>query len=987
MDKEGKARVRRAANKPAEPRADLPKPAVESIDPATPATASTKGRGKGAGKDDTLSRPRTGVNAAETGVDAESNRPSSRADDNASNWAAQANTRSGTRSQAPGALPALNAAREFCRVPADLALLSTVPTTLPDTPKESGGLFALLPSSARRALTLGLTAREPNFHVFVSADSEIPLEDELVRFAERVFANRPPPQDIVYVHDFARPEAPRPLSLPAGRGVVLVEGMRALIQQLKEEIPGLAEQASVKRAQGELGKKLEERNRELISGLELTAKTLGFGIRSVPGGIQTFPILHGKPLTAEQFSVLDESTKRALTDAEQKLTTEVEKAATLVRAAGSEFENKRGEAFGRAAEALIAKHVAALAAEFQNDGAEVTQYLEEVAQALANDWEDLIDVPRGDRKSRPDEDDEEASGGETDPEHARDLERFRVNLLVARDPASPPPVVYETNPTFPNLFGYLERRARFGALLTDFTRIRAGSIHLASGGVLIVRGKDLLTDPMIWERMKRVLRERHLGPEDPLGPLGLYATTLRPKHVPVSLRVVLVGPEDMFAALLNADPDFAALFRVKVEVPSSVRRTPEALVNLDALLAALGRERQWGRFTREARAKMLDLATRLSGDRERLSLHLGPLEETAAFASALAAARAFDDKSPDERPTDSGEGSDSHLGDGSSPSLRRPFRASSSPPDAETVTAEEIELAWRERRERTGSAERQFRELIVRGELSLDTEGARVGVINGLSVLSTGDVEFGQPVRITAVVALGREGVVDVEREAQLSGAIHTKGVQILRGYLGKVFGQERPLSLRAQLAFEQSYGEIDGDSASAAELFALVSALADVGIDQGIAVTGSMNQLGAIQAVGGVCAKIEGFFEVCAARGLTGSQGVVLPRANLQHLVLREDVAAAIEAGKFHLYGIESVTQGIEILTGVPAGERDSNGRFPASSVFGRVERRIIEIAERLREAETAQRAVPAALESSADVSAADLGGTDDADFARLLP
>jgi predicted ATP-dependent protease len=252
-----------------------------------------------------------------------------------------------------------------------------------------------------------------------------------------------------------------------------------------------------------------------------------------------------------------------------------------------------------------------------------------------------------------------------------------------------------------------------------------------------------------------------------------------------------------------------------------------------------------------------------------------------------------------------------------------------------------------------GSAERHIREITLRGEVALDTTGARVGVVNGLSVFSAGDVEFGQPMRITAVVGIGREGIIDVEREAQLGGAIHTKGVHILRGYLTRMFGQERPLSLRAQLAFEQSYGEVEGDSASSSELFAVLSALSDLGVDQGIAVTGSVNQLGEMQAIGGVCAKIEGFFDLCAGRGLTGTQGVLMPRTNLPHLILRDDVVRAIEEGKFHLYVVDNAAQGIEILTGAPAGERDGSGRFPAGSVFGRVERRIIEIAERLREAE----------------------------------
>jgi predicted ATP-dependent protease len=313
-----------------------------------------------------------------------------------------------------------------------------------------------------------------------------------------------------------------------------------------------------------------------------------------------------------------------------------------------------------------------------------------------------------------------------------------------------------------------------------------------------------------------------------------------------------------------------------------------------------------------------------------------------AFASALAAARAT--REPPEPPSSA---------DGDAEVPVRPFRASIAPPSLSVVGADEIRAAWLERRDRAGSAERHIREITLRGEVALETGGTRVGVVNGLSVLSAGDVEFGQPMRITAVVGIGREGLVDVEREAQLGGSIHTKGVAILRGYLTRMFGQERPLSLRAQLAFEQSYGEIDGDSASSTELFAVLSALADVGIDQGIAVTGSVNQLGEMQAIGGVCAKIEGFFDLCRARGLDGAQGVLIPRSNIPHLVLRDDVVEAIARGEFHLYAIDRVEQGIEVLTGLPAGQRDASGRFPAASVFGRVERRIIEIAEKLRQAE----------------------------------
>jgi predicted ATP-dependent protease len=820
--------------------------------------------------------------------------------------------------------------REAFGVPPQKVTVRTDPGILPEKPAETRGLFGLVSPIARRALDLGLSSREPSFHVFVAAEPEVMVEDEIVRHAERFARTKERPPDIVYVHDFERPEAPRPLVLQAGVGEVLVEAMDALIDRLKDEIPSAVTGDAMQKAQATLARELEAKSKAVLQQLETTAKNLGFGVRPIQGGVQTFPILHGKPLSPEQFDVLDESTKRALNDAETHLATEVEKAAELVREQSARFEAVRNEALSRAAHAVIEVTMQTLHDGFAEYGEPIQGYLQRVQKALMDDWEDFV-VEHGE--------DEEGDAPDHDPEHATRLNRFRVNLFVAHEGKEHAPVIYETNPTYPNLFGHLERRARYGALLTDFTRVRAGSLQRASGGVLIVRAADLLQDPIIWERMKRVLRERQIGAEDPLGPLGLYATTLRPVPVQIFVRVVLVGPMQLYGALLEQDPDFAALFRVKVEIEPTIPRSLENLVLMDSFLMAKAEQREWGRFDRAARARLLDLATRLAEHQDRLALIMSPLEETAAFAAALAAGRAIEEL----------EGTPSIQSDRGT----FPLSASRPPPDGTMVSATDVEQAWRERRERMGAAERHVREITLRGEVALDTSGTRVGVVNGLSVYSAGDVEFGQPMRITAVVALGREGIIDVEREAQLGGSIHTKGVAILRGYLGRLFGQERPLSLRAQIAFEQSYGEIDGDSASSSELFAVLSALAEVPIDQGIAVTGSVNQLGEMQTIGGVCAKIEGFFDLCLARGLSGNQGVLIPRANTPHLVLREDVALAIQEGKFHLYSVDSVHDGIEILTGLAAGERDSAGRFPAASVFGRVERRLIEIAERLREAE----------------------------------
>src|SRR5579859_656271 len=498
-----------------------------------------------------------------------------------------------------------SATRDRYRVPADAVTVRTDPKSLPEVPRESGGLFELVTPIARRALELGLAAREPNFHVFVAAEPEVMIEDDIVRYAERYAKARPTPNDIVYVHDFDHPEAPRALALPAGDGPKLVAAMGGLIDRLRAEIPAIAEADEIKKAQAKLAAELEARGKAVLTDLESRAKTLGFGVKAVQGGVQTFPVLHGKPVSAEQFAALDETTRRALADAEQRLTHEVEKAATLVREHGEHFERARDAAFTEAAEQVIGHAVDELAQEFASHGEALAAYVARVRKALIDDWEDLVDVESHEEEANHDE---AKDAPDHDPELATRLNRFKVNLLVSHDPGTPAPVVYDSNPTYPSLFGYLERRARYGALLTDFTRIRAGSLHKASGGVLVVRAADLLADPIIWERVKRVLREQRIGAEDPLGPLGLYATSLRPVPVPIRVRVVLVGSPALYASLLEADPDFATLFRVKVEVDPIIGRTRESLVALDAYLMAMAQERAWGRFDREARAELLDLA-------------------------------------------------------------------------------------------------------------------------------------------------------------------------------------------------------------------------------------------------------------------------------------------------------------------------------------------------------------------------------------------
>jgi predicted ATP-dependent protease len=888
------------------------------------------------------------------------------------------------------------------RVDASKTTVRHDPSQLAEEPEGAGedpDLFRLMPRAVRRAFDLGLLTADPWFHVFVEAADDVDILPSVVARARMRLADRPLPDDVAYVHDFDHPSAPRPILLPPGGAPILARTVVELLDAVRARLPQLDGDREVKATRAQLSKELKDRQKSAISELEGLAKGLGFGVKTVGGGVQTFPILHGKPVSAEQFEILDEGTKRALTEAEEKLSQAIEETADRVRASTRDLEERSRAVEEKAVRALVEAEAGPFLDRFV-EIPEARAWLERVCAELVASVDDLL-ASQG-PKTKGEREEDEAR----DPEIPTRLARFQVNVFVTNglpieeeeppgeeprpeslrasrgEPAPTPttPVIHEDNPTFANLFGFLERRVHLGALVSDFTRIRAGALHRASGGVLVLRMRDLLGDALAWDRLKRVLRARGVGHEDPIGPMGLYATTLRPRPCPIATKVIIVGNHDLYAQLLEADPDFASLFRVKVEIPTHVERNADSIAALDAHLVRIANGRGWGPLDRGARARALDYACRLVDDRRKLALFLQPVEEAMAFATVIAHERAFEERRRPSTPP--------ALIDAPPPSIPPPSkRRSLAPPpmpserpeamDEEEVPlpivcARDLDEAWQERRDRTAGTERDLRDMVVTGEVLVATEGYRVGVVNGLSVLSAGDVQFGHPMRITAVVSVGAEGVVDVEREASLGGNVHTKGVAILRGFLSGMFGQERPVALRAQIAFEQSYGEVEGDSASSSELYAILSAISDVPIDQGIAVTGSVNQLGEIQAIGGVAAKVEGFFDLCAARGLTGRQGVMIPVSCVQHVILRDDVSAAIADGKFHLFAVDSVSQGIEVLSGIPAGQRDAAGRFPAESVFGRVERRLIEIAERMRRSDMGPSDLAAATEAIVEAETA---------------
>jgi lon-related putative ATP-dependent protease len=493
---------------------------------------------------------------------------------------------------------------------------------------------------------------------------------------------------------------------------------------------------------------------------------------------------------------------------------------------------------------------------------------------------------------------------------ARDADRFRrywVNLLVDHGESRGAPVVYEDHPAFQNLVGRIEYIAQLGALITDFNLIKSGALHRANGGYLVLDARRVLFQPFAWEELKRVLRAREIRIESLAQTLSLISTvTLEPEPIPLQVKVVLVGDRLLYYLLCALDPDFGELFKVPVDFADDAGRTPETTLQFARLLTTVVTRDGLRPLTRDGVARMIEQASRLVDDATKISVQLRTIGDLLREADYFAAQNCHG-----------------------------------------TITRIDVQQAIDAQIHRADRVRERIHEEIRRGTILIDTDIAEVGQVNGLVVSTLGNFTFGRPIRITAGIRLGRGEVVDIEREVAFGGPIHAKGVLILAGFLGARFAADRPLTLHASLVFEQSYGPVEGDSASAAELYALLSALAEVPIRQSFAVTGSVNQRGQVQAIGGVNQKIEGFFDVCRARGLTGEQGVLIPKANVEHLMLREDVVEAARQGQFRIYPVETIDQGIEILTGTPAGERGPEGRFPDGSINQLVEARLAAMAE----------------------------------------
>ncbi|MGF1507257.1 MAG: AAA family ATPase [Anaerolineae bacterium] len=740
------------------------------------------------------------------------------------------------------------------------------------------------------------------YNVFVMGSSGIGRRNLVERFFNEAAAERAVPQDLCYVNNFDASHQPHLIELPPGKGSELRADMEELVEQLQAALSGVFESEEYQARRQEIEQEVNEEQEDALETIRDKANEQGMAMVRTPGGLVFAPVKEGQVMSPEEFQTLEQDEKERLQEIINGLQKDLQQVVQQRPRLQRELQERVKD---------LNKEMANIA---------ISGLFDEMREQYA-DFEDVLDflnavekdVLDNLRRIMPGNDNNQQGGSlpgflrraSAQQEEAL-FQRYEVNVIVDHSESEHAPVVYENNPTYNNLLGRVEFAARMGALTTNFTMIKAGAMHRANGGYLILDARALLMQPYAYEGLKRALRSGELRIESPGQMAGVISTqSLEPEPTPLNLKIALIGERILYYQLKALDPDFGELFKEVADFEETLERSEENQVAFAHTLANLIREHDLRPFDRTAVARVIERGARLVSDAERVTINM------------LA------------------------IGD-----LMREANYYAEEAGSAVVSGEHVQQAIEAQIFRVDRARERTQEAIERDLVLIDTEGEVIGQVNGLSVLQLGDFAFGRPSRITASIRLGSGEVVDIEREVELSGPLHAKGVLILSGFLGERYATDHPLSLSASLVFEQSYGGVDGDSASSAELYALLSAIAQAPIKQAFAVTGSVNQNGQVQAIGGVNEKIEGFFDICRTRGVTGEQGVLIPVSNVQNLMLRQDVIDAVEAGDFHIYPVRTIDEGIELLTGVPAGEKDEDGNYPADTINGRVKARLAEMA-----------------------------------------
>ncbi|MBM4447663.1 MAG: hypothetical protein FJ015_00310 [Chloroflexi bacterium] len=760
---------------------------------------------------------------------------------------------------------------------------------------------------AIRAIEFGLSMDREGYNIYVAGLTGTGKTTVVKTYIQRLVERKKVEEkrqleDWCYLYNFADPDRPQIVSLLQGKGKPFRDQIGSLLQKLREE---LAKAFSSEEYTSERKKAVEAsqtRQQKLLEETAEEAQRQGFQLQMTAVGPALFPMIDGKAISQADYLALDGSVRQKIEKKRNELLQKVRTTFEKMREIESQTVEKLQETDKTVADYTISRLFRNLFNAYQ-DSEKITRYLNDLKAFTLNNLEvfkEREEPPQAVLGIAP----SQMMGGR-DP-----FLPFQVNVFVDSSAAGGPPVITEPNPNYANLFGKIERRFFFGGYLSDHTMLKPGALQLANGGYLLLSANDVLTNPGVWPALKRAIRTKEVRIEDPFEQYGLVAPQgLRPQPMPINVKIILIGDGMLYQLLSMYDEDFWEIFKVKADFDFQLDKTKANLKAFAAFIAGYCEDCDLHHFDRSGVAKVVEYAARVVGDQEKLSSRFAWIKELVEEAEFWARK----------------EG-------------------------ASLVSASHVEKATEERRFRHNLPDERIRELIERGTIFIDTEGEVVGQVNGLAIYSLGDVMFGKPSRITCKTFLGRSGVINIERESQLSGRIHDKGVLILSGYLGWKYAQEHPLSLSASLCFEQSYEGVEGDSASSTELYALLSSLSDIPIKQNIAVTGSVNQKGEIQPIGGVNQKIEGFFQVCRAKGMNGDQGVLIPKANLKNLMLRPEVIEAVKAGKFHIYAAGTVDEGIEVLTGVAAGRRGKDGKYPAGTINRKVADTLKAMADKLK-------------------------------------
>ncbi|MDH3665701.1 MAG: AAA family ATPase [Paracoccaceae bacterium] len=746
---------------------------------------------------------------------------------------------------------------------------------------------------ALAALEFGVSIKARGFNIFALGAQGSGRHNAVRRFVEARAKDQPDPDDWVYMHNFAEPYRPKALRLPSGLGVRLAAELEDMIVQLKGMLPAMFEAGDYRDRQAAIDAEFEEAQQAAFRALGEKADAQNLRIVQTPTGMMIVPVRGGEPIKPEVIERMAEAERNAIQARIKELGEELTQTMRTIPGLDKERRQKIEALNREVAELAVGRAMDDLPAEF-HEIPDLAQQLNEIRADLVGNAQVFLAEEDG-----------------NNPPLDVEMNRYRANPLlrsVSEDGGAP--VIYADAPDVGNLVGRIEHIPHMGAMLTDFTQIKPGALHRANGGYLLVDAERLLTSPMAWQSLKRCLRAREIVIAPPShGMSTMTAVTLEPAPVPLDLKVVLFGSRMTLHLVASLDPDFSELFKVAADFDDVFPRTPESERQFCCLITGISRDEAGRPLTAGACSAVIERAARLASDAERVTLRVGWLADLIREADHWAAEAG-----------------------------------------ASAIDAAHITKTVDEQTRRIDLVREKMQEQITRETVLIDTDGQQVGQINGLAVLQAGYLAFGKPNRITARVRMGTGKVVDIEREVEMGGPLHSKGVLILSGFLAARYAQDVPVSLSASLVFEQSYGGVDGDSASSTELYALLSALSGLPIRQGLAVTGSVNQNGEVQAIGGVNEKIEGFYDICAARGLTGDQGCLVPEANVKHLMLRQDVVEACRDGRFHVYSVAHIDQGIEILTGHPAGERGTDGLFPEGSVNRLVEDRLTGFAEARR-------------------------------------